>query len=193
MQLVTDKDEIPSVHMVDPMRMSHITYDDVVEKFGVAPTVLGDLLALAGDRADNVPGVPGIGPKIAAELLNEFGSLEKLLENADKIKQKGRREKLMTFQEEARLSRRLVELERNIPKEKMNFPKDIDGVGDLRAEPFDGDRLSNYFEDMGLRDLKNRVGSQLKNVKATRRRNRSKSKPPKTSIPTPEDFADVPF
>jgi len=74
------------------MTMSRVSHDVVVEKWGVEPEKLGDVLALAGDSADNVPGVPGIGPKIAASLIGEYGSLEELLEQADTVKQKGRRE-----------------------------------------------------------------------------------------------------
>jgi DNA polymerase-1 len=81
--------------MVDPMTMKRFEYEHVVEKWGVPPNKLGDVLALAGDASDNIPGVPMIGPKIAASLINEFGGLEALLEKADTIPQKGRRERLM--------------------------------------------------------------------------------------------------
>jgi DNA polymerase-1 len=77
------------------MTMKRFEYEHVVEKWGVPPNKLGDVLALAGDASDNIPGVPMIGPKIAASLINEFGGLEALLEKADTIPQKGRREKLM--------------------------------------------------------------------------------------------------
>lgn len=81
--------------MIDPVKLTRITDDQVYEKWGVKAELLGDLLALAGDSSDNIPGVKGIGPKIAATLLNDFGSLEGCLENANKIKQKGRREKIL--------------------------------------------------------------------------------------------------
>ena len=101
MQLVTSPTSSSSVEkvslqMVDPMKMGKVVqYKDVIEKWGVPPGKLGDVLALAGDSSDNIPGVPGIGPKIAATLINEYGSLEELLGNLESIKQKGRREKLM--------------------------------------------------------------------------------------------------
>ena len=80
--------------MVDPVKMTRITDNEVCEKWGVNAALLGDLLALAGDASDNIPGVMGIGPKTAASLLNDFGSLEECLRGAEKIKQKGRREKI---------------------------------------------------------------------------------------------------
>lgn len=89
------RESAPQINMVDPFKMTRITHDAVVKKWGVSADNLGDLLALAGDSSDNVPGVRGIGPKIAATLINEFGSMEKCLQNADQVKQKGRREKLI--------------------------------------------------------------------------------------------------
>ena len=97
MQLVTSSDFEPSLQMIDPMKMERvISYVEVQNKWGVPPEKLGDVLALAGDSSDNIPGVPGIGPKIAATLINEYGSLDKLLSNLHSIKQKGRREKLLS-------------------------------------------------------------------------------------------------
>ena len=102
MQLVT-QDELtesedngiePCIQLIDPMNMVRVDYKGVIDKWGVEPERLGDVLALAGDTADNVPGVPGIGPKIAVSLIQEYGSLEGILANVDDIKQKARREKL---------------------------------------------------------------------------------------------------
>jgi DNA polymerase-1 len=165
MQLVTAKDEMPSCHIIDPMTMSRVTYDQVVEKWGVPPEHLGDLLALAGDSSDNIPGVPGIGPKIAAALIDEFGSLEKLLEQMDSVKQKARREKLKANVDQARMSRILVELERNVPMEIMTFPEGIVKAGELRMEAIDGDRLMKMYDQMGFKDLKRRVEPRLNNRK----------------------------
>ncbi|MBM3616959.1 MAG: DNA polymerase I, partial [Alphaproteobacteria bacterium] len=89
--------------------------EQVIEKFGVPPELVVDAQALIGDTSDNVPGVPGIGPKTAAELLLEFGSLEGVLSRASEIKQQKRRESLIQFAEQARMSRRLVELDCNAP------------------------------------------------------------------------------
>ena len=72
MQLVTPNSDKASTHLIDPMKQIRVDYEAVVEKWGVTPEKLGDLLALAGDTADNVPGVKGIGPKIAAELINSY-------------------------------------------------------------------------------------------------------------------------
>ena len=84
----------PCIQMIDPMAMIRVDYNGVIDKWGVEPERLGDVLALAGDSADNIPGVPGIGPKIAATLIQDYGSLDSLFENVDNVKQKGRREKL---------------------------------------------------------------------------------------------------
>ena len=81
--------------MIDPAKMIRIDHDAVVKRWGVPPSLLGDVLALAGDSADNVPGVRGIGPKIASRLITEFGSLTELLMGAEGIKQKGWREKIV--------------------------------------------------------------------------------------------------
>jgi DNA polymerase-1 len=84
----------PGVAMWDPMKQKAIGREEVVEKFGVGPELVRDALALTGDTSDNVPGVPGVGPKTAAGLLQEFGSLDNLLANLDRIKQPKRRESL---------------------------------------------------------------------------------------------------
>jgi DNA polymerase-1 len=81
--------------MIDPMHFDRVSHDDVVNKWGVSSEKLGDVLALAGDSSDNIPGAPGIGPKIAASLIEEYGSLERLIEQAGNIKQKKRKESLV--------------------------------------------------------------------------------------------------
>lgn len=104
MQLVTPSNIEPSLQMIDPMKMGRVLDDKEVEKkWGVTPEKLGDVLALAGDSSDNIPGVPGIGPKTAATLINEYGDLEGLLSNLESIKQKGRREKLMLNVDQVRM------------------------------------------------------------------------------------------
>ena len=110
MQLIT-----PQVSMYDTMKDKRFTASEVVEKFGVGPEKMIDLQALAGDSTDNIPGVPGIGPKTAALLLEEYGTLEELLERAGEIKQNKRRENLIEFADLARVSKRLVTLEINTP------------------------------------------------------------------------------
>ena len=98
------------IEMFDPMKAKEIDRDEVIAKFGVGPEKVRDVLALAGDTSDNVPGVPGIGVKTAALLLDEFGDLEHLLAGAATIKQKKRRENLIEFADLARISQKLVTL-----------------------------------------------------------------------------------
>jgi DNA polymerase-1 len=100
----------PGVTMLDPIRQKPITEAEVVEKFGVPPAKVVDVQALAGDPVDNVPGVPGIGVKTAAQLITEYGDLETLLARAGGIKQPKRREALIAHADAARISKRLVTL-----------------------------------------------------------------------------------
>jgi DNA polymerase-1 len=216
MQLITTEDDEERtggfVQMIDPMTMNRIDHDAVIEKWGVSSDKLGDLLALAGDSADNIPGVPGIGPKIAATLIQEYGSLDNLLDNLDSIKQKARKQKLVDFQDQARLSRRLVELERQVPLERITFPQGnlVGDVSDIRMEPMNPDRILKFYDDMGFRTMKERLMSRLDSVDRKRKpvasektsstsSNSSKGggrkfSPRKVSgIPQPEDYKDVPF
>lgn len=137
MQLVND-----NVRMMDPMKQRFITHDGVVEKFGVTPDKVVDVQALAGDSVDNVPGVPGIGVKTAALLINEYGDLETLLERAGEIKQNKRRENLIEFAEQARISQQLVQL-----VDDIELPYDI-GVLDAhdpnRPEVLDFLRIHHF-------------------------------------------------
>jgi len=103
------------VMMRDPIRNGEIGADEVMEKFGVGPDKVVEVQALAGDSVDNVPGVPGIGVKTAAQLINEFGDLETLLARAGEIKQPKRRENLEQFADQARLSLELVTLRDDVP------------------------------------------------------------------------------
>ncbi|MBX9683364.1 MAG: DNA polymerase I, partial [Hyphomicrobium sp.] len=105
----------PGVVMFDGMKAKRIGRDEVVEKFGVPPEKVVDVQALAGDSVDNVPGVPGIGIKTAAELIIAYGDLDTLLANAGDIKQPKRREKLIEFADQARVSRQLVRLKDDVP------------------------------------------------------------------------------
>ena len=110
MQLVGD-----GVEMLDPMKQRMIGPEQVVEKFGVMPEKVIDVQALAGDSTDNVPGVPGIGVKTAAQLLDEYGDLETLLKRAEEIKQPKRRQNLVEHADLARISKQLVTLRDNVP------------------------------------------------------------------------------
>lgn len=144
MQLVSEQ-----TVMYDTMKSRRYGPDGVVEKFGVGPEKMIDLQALTGDSVDNVPGVPGIGPKTAALLLEEFGTLENLLENAETIKQKKRRENLIEFAEDARLSKELVTLKRDVKVETA--PAQF-GVRDLPHA-----QLVEFLEAMEFTTLTNRV------------------------------------
>jgi DNA polymerase I len=104
-----------SVAMLDPMKEKRIGPSEVAEKFGVPPEKVVDVQALAGDSVDNVPGVPGIGVKTAAQLILEYGDLEGVLQRAAEIKQPKRREALVVNAEKARISRQLVKLDEHVP------------------------------------------------------------------------------
>lgn len=107
----------PGVSFYDPMKDKFFTPEDVKEKFGVYPEKVPDVQALSGDSTDNVPGVPGIGPKTAAELVNTYGSLSEVLAHAGEIKQNKRRETLLANIENAEISLRLVTLKSDVPVE----------------------------------------------------------------------------
>jgi len=107
----------PGIIMYDTMKNKRIEEAEVIERFGVPPSKVIEVQALMGDSSDNVPGVPGIGVKTAALLINEFGDLETLLDRASEIKQDKRRESLITFADQARLSKTLVILDTHVPVE----------------------------------------------------------------------------
>ncbi len=115
----SDKDLMQLVdqntNLFDPMKQFWINDEKVFEKFGVYPNKVIDVQSLAGDTSDNIPGVPGIGVKTAAELINEFGDLDQLLSRASEIKQNKRRENLLEYADQAILSRSLVTLKKDVP------------------------------------------------------------------------------
>ncbi len=137
------------VEYYDPMKDKFYGPEDVKEKFGVYPERVVDVQALAGDSIDNVPGVPGIGLKTAAQLINDFGSLEEVLSRASEIKQNKRRETLLANIDNARISLRLVTLKNDVPVEK-----DITAFS-CRAPHLDV--LHKFIDDYGFRSLKNRI------------------------------------
>ena len=155
MQLVAD-----GVAMWDPMKQKAIGRAEVIEKFGVGPELVCDALALIGDTSDNVPGVPGIGPKSAAQLLTEYGSLEGLLANLDQIKQPKRREVLEQNAEKARLSYRLVCLDAEAP-----LPLQLD---ELRRKPFDAQALLQFLHTNGFKSLAARIDQVAAAAEVTR-------------------------
>jgi len=149
MQLVRD-----GVGMMDPMKDRNIGPAEVMEKFGVTPDKVIDVQALAGDSTDNVPGVPGIGIKTAAELINTYGDLETLLSRAGEIKQPKRRETLQTNVEKARISYQLVKLKDDVPLEL--------GLDDLKLGPVEWPKLSAFLNEMEFRTLTSRIENRLK-------------------------------
>ncbi len=132
----------PGVALYDTMKDREVGEAEVLEKFGVKPDKVIDIQALAGDSVDNVPGVPGIGVKTAAQLITEYGDLETLLEKAPEIKQQKRRENLIQFAEQARISKRLVTLDEHVPVEHevsgfaVDTPKASQLIGFLKALEF---------------------------------------------------------
>ena len=140
----------PSVVMWDPMKDRRLAEEAVFEKFGVTPDKVVEVQALIGDSVDNVPGAPGIGPKTAAQLIGEFGDLETLLARAGEIKQPKRRETLIEYADQIRLSRELVTLTCDAPA-----PEPID---DFVVRDPDPATLSAFLEKMEFRSLSRRVG-----------------------------------
>jgi DNA polymerase-1 len=147
MQLVS-----PKIRMFDPIKNRPIGAAEVQEKFGVGPDKVIDVQALCGDSVDNVPGVPGIGVKTAAELINTFGDLETLLERAPEIKQPKRRQSLIDYAEQARLSKKLVELDTKVP---LSLTLD-----ELQIPPRDTAKLTRFLEHNEFRALLARVTSE---------------------------------
>ncbi|WP_300553125.1 DNA polymerase I [Maricaulis sp.] len=148
MQLVSDR-----VSMFDAMKNKRIQAPEVVEKFGVGPDKVIDIQSLAGDSVDNVPGVPGIGVKTAALLINEYGDLDTLLARAEEIKQKGRREKLLNHADDARISRDLVTL-------KVDTPVTNDMAEFGLSEP-DPETLVGFLKEMEFRTFTRKVEEAL--------------------------------
>ncbi|KHJ53603.1 DNA polymerase I [Aureimonas altamirensis] len=143
----------PCVTLYDQMKDKRLGPAEVFEKFGVYPEKMIDLQALVGDASDNVPGVPGIGPKTAAQLLEEFGDLDTLLARAGEIKQAKRRENLTQFADQARLSQRLVTLDDNTP---LDVP-----LEELSIREPDGEKLIGYLKAMEFTTLTRRVSAKL--------------------------------
>jgi DNA polymerase-1 len=145
MQLIEDG----SVDMLDTMNDRRIDRTYVVDKFGVPPEQLGDVLALMGDSVDNVPGVPGIGPKTASQLIQDFGSLEAVLAAAETIKKPKLKQNLIEHADAARLSRELVRLVC-----EMNLPEPLEAL-ELKNIP--EEPLREFLQEQGFKTLLNRM------------------------------------
>lgn len=148
MQLVRD-----GVRMMDPMKNKFMGEAEVIEKFGVTPDKVVDVQALAGDSVDNVPGVPGIGIKTAAQLITEYGDLDTLLARAGDIKQPKRREALLENAEKARISRQLVALDAHVAPPVP--------VEDLKITHPDREKLFAFLREQGFRSTLSRMEKQF--------------------------------
>ena len=133
------------VRLFDPMKNKFITSEDVINKFGVDAKKVIDVQSLAGDSSDNVPGVPGIGVKTAAELINKYGTLEKLLGKAHEIKQNKRRETLLENKDKAIVSKKLVTLKKDTPVDR--------DIEEFRLKEIDKDRLYKFLREMEFNRL----------------------------------------
>ena len=134
-----------NVRIYDPMKNKFINNDDVIKKFGVNPDKVIDVQALAGDSSDNVPGVPGIGVKTAAELISNYGSIENLLNNLEKIKQNKRRETLIENKDKAIISKKLVTLKKDVPIKVE--------PSDFLIKKIDKEKLYTFLRDMEFNRL----------------------------------------
>ena len=141
----------PNVSMLDTMKNVAIGREQVIEKFGVPPEKVVDVQALCGDSVDNVPGAPGIGVKTAALLINEYGDLDTLLARASEIKQPKRRDTLIEFADQIRLSRELVRLDCDTP-----LPSPVD---ELAVTEPNAEILAKFLEEMEFRTLARRVAA----------------------------------
>ena len=155
MQLIDD-----NTVMLDPMKQTWIDEEKVLEKFGVKPDKVIDVQSLAGDTSDNVPGVPGIGIKIAAELINHFGSLDQVFLRTSEIKQNKRRENLDFYKDQALISKKLVTLKKDVPIEKSvsNLDFNLD---------FSSPTLINFIKHHNFKRLLDRLESYPKGDQVT--------------------------
>src|SRR3954471_18760151 len=146
MQLI---DEDAGIDMLDTMNDRRIGRSEVLEKFGVPPEKVGDVLALMGDSVDNVPGVPGVGPKTASQLIQTYGDLETVLASTDQISKPKLKQSLIEHADNARLSRELVRLVCDAP---LPEPLEALGMKNIPTEP-----LQAFLEDQGFKSLLNRL------------------------------------
>ena len=158
MQLVSD-----NVSMLDTMKGRVFKKEDVFDKFGVYPEKVIDVQSLAGDSVDNIPGIPGIGIKTAALLINEYGDLDGLFENSEKIKQKKRRENIIEFENQAYISKKLVTLKNDVP---LPIP-----IKETTLKEVDAEKLISFLKEMEFKTLTEKKSKQLNidsdNIKAS--------------------------
>ena len=148
MQLVSD-----NVSMLDTMKGRVFKKEDVFDKFGVYPEKVIDVQSLAGDSVDNIPGIPGIGIKTAALLINEYGDLDGLFENSEKIKQKKRRENIIEFENQAYLSKKLVTLKNDVT---LPIP-----IKETVLKEIDAEKLISFLKEMEFKTLTEKKSKEL--------------------------------
>ena len=170
----------PGVDMYDTMKNERRGADYVMGKFGVQPEQLGDVLALMGDSVDNVPGIPGIGPKTAAKLITEYGGLEAALDAAPSMKKSKMQENLIAHADMARLSRRLVALH-----DAMDLPEPLE---ELTLKGIPPEPLQTFLEHHGFKTLLNRLGAPAAAVAVAA----AAAAATDEAAPPPPAFADEP-
>lgn len=170
MQLVGE-----GVRMLDPMKQKMIGPEEVLEKFGVPPEKVVDVQALAGDATDNIPGVPGIGIKTAALLINEYGDLESLLARAEEIKQPKRRQALIDNAELARISMKLVTLDQNVDVPVC--------LNEMEAHNPDTPQLADFLRAQGFSSILTRLGKSSDVISSESEKSHSASENPSSQAP----------
>ena len=162
MIITGDKDLLqlvsPHTQVYDPVKEKRFGVEEVIERFGLRPDQIVEMMGLAGDATDNIPGVPGIGEKTATELIKTFGTIENLLAHLDQVPQKKLKEKLETFGEQARLSRRLATLHTEVPVTTE--------LKDFLLPPPDSKSLREIFRELGF----NRLLKELPEEKSSEKR-----------------------
>ncbi len=169
----------PGVRMYDAMNERDVGEERVLEKFGVTPDKVLEVLSLIGDSSDNVPGVPGIGPKTAAELINQYGDLETLLSRTSEIKQVKRRETIEQNADKARLSKQLITLKHDVPG--------LPSLESLITKQPDPTTLAAFMELHGFRSLVTRLQQKSGIQPATP----SIAETPKISAVSPRPAQDI--
>ena len=156
MQLVDQK-----VTMLDPMKNKNIGINQVIEKFGVEPKKVIYIQALTGDRIDNIPGAPGIGPKTALELIKQYGDIDGLLKNATNIEQEKRRKVILESEKEIRTSLELVKL-----KDNIDLPINIDEILSYSEIKQQNQKLFDFLNEQGFRSIADRLKNNFYIIKS---------------------------
>ncbi len=157
-----------NIRIYDPMKNKYISDEDVINKFGVEPNKVIDVQALAGDSSDNVPGVPGIGVKTAAELINQYKTLENLLKKADEIKQNKRRQTLIENKDKAIISKKLVTLKKDVPVKNK--------IIDFKLKDIDKKKLYDFLREMEFNRLLSTAISTYGDIGFEKNQNNKKNK-----------------